>query len=127
MSDIEPHELSAYLDGELSADRRRAVAAALASDPMLRAEVEALAGADATWRKTAQAAAFTPSIRWPRKSFGHVSAPVAVLLAVVLVALKLVPKFADSAGPGLIAHTLALAIALAGIAWLAVAPMRKIE
>lgn len=121
MSDIEPSELSAYLDGELEEDRRREVAGRLASDPALRAEYEALAGADAAWRQAAQTAAFTPSIRWPQpqKSLGYISAPAAVLLATALVVLKLAPKFSDSVALGLVAHTVALTVVLAGIAWLA--------
>jgi anti-sigma factor RsiW len=125
MSDIEPHELSAYLDGELTADRAQAVAAALASDPALRAEYEALAGADATWRQTAQAATFQPYIRWPQKSICSIPAPAAAALATILVVVKLAPHLTEGLALGLAVHALALAVALIGIAWVAL-PARDV-
>jgi anti-sigma factor RsiW len=123
MSTIEPSELSAYLDGELSADHRRVVAAALVSDSALRAEFDALANADVAWRRAAQTASFTPSIRMPEKNVAYISTPTAVVLAVVLVVLKLAPKFADGGvALAVVAHAVALVLALAGIAWLARLP-----
>lgn len=121
MSDIEASELSAYLDGELSADRRRAVADRFASDAALRAEYDALATGDVAWRRIAQSAAFRPSIRWPRTSAGYVPTAAAVAIAVVLVALKLAPP--GGVAIGLAVHAVALAVVLAGVVWLTATPV----
>lgn len=62
MKPVDPAELSALLDGELSPERSREVEAAIASDPELRAEWEQLRTLDARWRSAAATAAFRPQI-----------------------------------------------------------------
>jgi anti-sigma factor RsiW len=125
MIEIDSSELSAYLDGEQSAERRRAVAAELAAHPALQVAFDTLADADAAWRRSAQSAAFTPVVRLPRESTAHISAPVAAGLAVVLVVLKLVPEFVDGMALAVALHTVAFAVVLAGVAWLAASPSRS--
>jgi hypothetical protein len=59
----------------------------------------------------------------PEKNVAYISTPTAVVLAVVLVVLKLAPKFADGGvALAVVAHAVALVLALAGIAWLARLP-----
>jgi len=65
MSDLDPAELSAFLDGELNAARAAQVAAIIAADERVRAEYEMLEQADARWRSMALSAAFRPQVRWP--------------------------------------------------------------
>jgi anti-sigma factor RsiW len=62
MKPVDPAELSALLDGELSPERSREVEAAIASDPELRTEWEQLRILDARWRSAAATAAFRPQI-----------------------------------------------------------------
>jgi anti-sigma factor RsiW len=65
MSDPDPAELSAFLDGELTAVRAAQVEAIIAADARVRAEYEMLAKADARWRSMALGAAFRPQVSWP--------------------------------------------------------------
>jgi anti-sigma factor RsiW len=63
MLPIDPAELSAFLDGELSAARADEVRAALAQDPLLRRSYEQLVALDADWKAQASAAMFRPRVR----------------------------------------------------------------
>jgi anti-sigma factor RsiW len=65
MSDLDPAELSALLDGELNAARAAQVEAIIATDVRVQAEYETLEEADARWRSMALGAAFRPQMRWP--------------------------------------------------------------
>jgi anti-sigma factor RsiW len=108
---IDPAELSAYLDGELTAARARAVEAALASSPELRGELNSLMNADHTWRAAAGTAFFRPRVRLrpgdtPRSALG-----VAGVL-VLLVVARVVPKLASTLEVELILNGVALAIVL---------------
>ena len=64
MAQIDPAELSAYLDGELPAERAEEVRAALARDPELRRSYEMLVVHDADWRARAETAMFQPHVRF---------------------------------------------------------------
>jgi anti-sigma factor RsiW len=68
MTPLEPGELSAYLDGELGSERMREVENIIASDPIVRAEFDALASADRNWRASARSAAFHPKVDLSRAS-----------------------------------------------------------
>jgi anti-sigma factor RsiW len=65
MTDMDPSELSALLDGELSATRAAQVKAIIAADPRVLAEYERLEQADARWRSMACGAAFKAPVRLP--------------------------------------------------------------
>ena len=67
MRPIEPAELSAFIDGELDAERTSEVRAALASDEALRARYESLAHADAHLRSVAAGMILSPRISWPAR------------------------------------------------------------
>lgn len=65
MTDLDPAELSALLDGELDPARACALEAIIAADPALAAQFQQLKRADQRLRSVAEAAAFRPDIRWP--------------------------------------------------------------
>jgi anti-sigma factor RsiW len=100
MKQVQAEELSALLDGELSAERAAEVQVQIAADPALRADYAALARLDAWARASAGAAAFTPTVRLPALAqavgWGWIMAGALVLLLV-----RFVPKVAVMATPGL--------------------------
>jgi anti-sigma factor RsiW len=118
MSAIEPAELSALLDGELSAERARAVEAALASDAALRAEFEALARADAAWRAHARTAAFVPAIAETPAARTAIGWPAAATLIAALAAFKLLTKLGDGLSWPFLLHGAAFAALLFALPWL---------
>ena len=65
MKPIDPMELSALLDGELSPERADQVRRAIAQDELLRREYGELAALDADLRARAQAATFAPRVSIP--------------------------------------------------------------
>ncbi len=94
MTPIDPAELSAYLDGELSATRADEVRAALALDPELRRSYELLVKCDADWSARAQAAKFSPRVRFARAPWSRsllMAAAVVLGLFVLRMALKVMP------------------------------------
>ena len=112
MKPIEPAKLSGYLDGELERDRVREVEAALADDPSLRADYQALANADTAWKSAADLAAFGPNIRLPPGK-ALTSSPFAIAgILVLLVVLRITPKLGNVVAWDLLFHAAALAIVL---------------
>ena len=115
MNPVEPEELSAFLDGELDAERVREVEMQIAADPALLRAFEALSGADAAWRAVAATAIFEPAVELPatgsRPSWLVASAP----LIVALVLLRMAPKLIESPVFGFGLHAIALAALLAAI------------
>jgi anti-sigma factor RsiW len=112
MNPIDPVELSAYLDGELSPARAREVETALASSPALRAELDALAEADKTWRAAARSAAFRPDVRLRGATVPKVSICRTAGAAALLLAVRFLPKLAGALDVELIANGIALAIVI---------------
>lgn len=98
MSDLDPAELSAFLDGELDAIRAAEVAAIIASDEDIRLEYELLKREDLQWRAIARSAAFRPRLRWthPGQAFPTwVAAPLLFILT-ASVAGRLTGAMAES-------------------------------
>lgn len=93
MTPLEPGELSAYLDGELSLARMGEIEAMLATDAALASELQRLARSDAAWRAAASSAAFQPApAAQPQvrsKGFAPGIVAVAMLFAVVTIAVKI--------------------------------------
>jgi anti-sigma factor RsiW len=101
MTDLDPAELSALLDGELDPARGREVEALIAADPVLSAEFEQLKRADQRLKSLAEPAAFRPQIRWPAPEVRPVPAWLAPCLAVIGLAWavgKLAPAMALALG-----------------------------
>jgi anti-sigma factor RsiW len=98
MSDLDPAELSAFLDGELDPDRAAQVAAMIEADDGVRAEYALLKRADAQWRSMARRAAFRPEVRWPRPAQAFPAWAAAALLFILLagIAGKLTGAMASS-------------------------------
>jgi anti-sigma factor RsiW len=118
MSPIEPHELTAFLDGELPPDRARAIEEALESDATLREELESLALDDAAWRAAAASARFRPEIILPRVAAAPVSMsiPAVIALAVLLAVCKLALRSIEPIAVSFILQGIVLA-ALLGLVW----------
>jgi len=103
MNDIRSEELSALIDGELDATRATQVRAAIAADPALRADYEALARLDMGLRGAADASRFAPDIDLPRASTAARTVRDWAILPVVtlgLLLVRLMPKFIDLAALG---------------------------
>jgi anti-sigma factor RsiW len=93
MNEVDPAELSALLDGELSAERAAEVRRAITQDTALRREYEQLARLDADLKATARAAVFQPRVQIPKPLSErrlHV-AWVAFALLGLRLALKMLP------------------------------------
>jgi hypothetical protein len=110
MLPIDPAELSAFLDDELTARRAEEVRAALAQNPLLRQSYELLVERDSDWNARAAAAMFRPRVRIPRTLVaGRIVTAAAVMLGLLLlrIALKVLPPLY---GAGLEALLLAIVV-----------------
>jgi anti-sigma factor RsiW len=67
MIPMEQAEMSAYLDGELSSERRLEIDAVLERDTHLRAALEALKASHIGWQAAARSVMFTPKIALPKR------------------------------------------------------------
>jgi len=93
MERVDPSELSALLDGELTPERAAEVCQAMADHPALRREYEELARLDDDLRAHAREAVFQPRVEIPQRLRGprpHV-AWIAPLLFIISLALRLLP------------------------------------
>jgi anti-sigma factor RsiW len=116
---LDPAELSALIDGELSPDRARVVEAMLARDPALKAEFDALRAQDAGWREAAGDATFVPAVRLPQPAPAAVTGPGLAAVVLLLLAARFGGKFIEALGPSLLLNLAALV--LVGVAVLAAA------
>jgi anti-sigma factor RsiW len=117
MNPIDPAELSAYLDGEVGADRRHEIEAVLAGDPAARAELDALAAADAVWRASARSAAFRPRVEMPARGAGVVSMRLIALFVAMLIVGEGVLRLLDVPRVALAFDGVALGVVLAALCW----------
>ena len=112
MSDLDPAELSAFLDGELNAARAAPVEAIVAADEQVRAEYEMLEQADARWRSMALGAAFRHQVLWPIPTQPALPAWAAALLFVIPIA-SIAGKLAGAMVASFALNGLALLVLLA--------------
>ncbi|MBI4581169.1 MAG: hypothetical protein HY718_15815 [Planctomycetes bacterium] len=114
MNPVDPAELSALLDGELTPSRAAEVRAAVDADPALRAEFDQLQALDAACRSAAATATFPPQVAVPaaHPSWSWTAIGVA---AVLLLIVRLAPKLLDLAAAGVLLNAAALAVA---VVWL---------
>jgi anti-sigma-K factor RskA len=117
MRPVQPEELSALLDRELSPKRADEVRAQVSVDSAMAEELKTLAHFDTRWRALATASAFEPRVDLPRRSQFWRSALLATG-AVALIVIRLAPKFLDSAVLGVTLNVLALAVVLGAVFWL---------
>lgn len=102
MTQVRDEELSALLDGELDEREAARVRAAIAGDPALRRQFEALERLHTRLGEAAEQFAFTPVIELPRPApapIGTWMAGAGVVLA--LLAIRFLPKFVDLAVAGI--------------------------
>jgi anti-sigma factor RsiW len=109
MHPIDPAELSAFLDGELPAERAKEVRAALALDPALHQTYEQLVALDADWKERAATAMFRPRVQLNAAPSAGRFRIVASMLGLLLlrIAVKALPSLY---GAGLDALLLALVV-----------------
>jgi anti-sigma factor RsiW len=93
MSPLDPAELSALLDGELSPARAEEVRCSIAADPALRAVYDRLVGQDAQWKAGAAQLTFQPQATLGRGLLRRRLRGAALVLGVVgfRLGLKLAP------------------------------------
>jgi anti-sigma factor RsiW len=104
MKDVQDHELSGLLDGELSPARALEVRAAIGADPALRSEYESIARLDARLSELAEGAAFAPEVSLPlhdARQMGSVHWLAIVAIVLALMAIRFLPKLADLSVLGL--------------------------
>ena len=118
MSPIDPAELSALLDGELSPTRADEVRAALERDPALKAEFERLRQFDDACQQAATAAAFEPRVTLGAQPDAWSWAAPAMFAGVLLL-VRFVPKMWDLTVLGPLLHVGAFVIVLSCIIRLA--------
>jgi anti-sigma factor RsiW len=113
MTPVQPEELSALLDGELSAERAAEIERQMVSDPALRAEFELLSDLDAQWRTAARTAVFTPGLVRPTPQRGTWMAAAGIVAG--LVALRIVVRVIDVESLAYAMQAVVLAVLLAGL------------
>jgi anti-sigma factor RsiW len=111
MNPIDPAELSALLDGELTPQRADEVRAAIQHDPSLKTEFERLRRLDAACREAAATAEFQPQVTIaPHTNDWSWAAPAG--MGVILLVVRFLPKMWDLALLGAVLHVAAMAIVL---------------
>lgn len=122
MTPIDPIELSAYLDGELTPARKQEIDEALAMDSALCEELNALARVDAAWRRAAMTAAFKADVQLPARSvFARNWLPAATVV-MVLVAVRLLSNLSGTLALGFVLNSVALAGVLVWVTRMASEP-----
>jgi len=115
MTPLNPAELSAYLDGELSETRAREVAGMIAANPALLDELDMLGREDAAWRVAAGAAAFRPALRLQAAGGTAVSGGTIMVCVALFVAIAAVVRGFDSLAASLALNLVAAALVSIGV------------
>ena len=97
MKPVDPVELSALIDGELSPGRAAEVRQAIETDEALRRQYERLVMLDAELKEEAQSAAFLPRVTLPEARAPHwwPLIPIALLLVALRIASKILPPLPE--------------------------------
>ena len=119
MTQVQPEELSALLDGELSPPRAREVELQLAADPDLRRELQLLRESDARWLAAAATAAFQPTLRLRAAANLPRRFVAATALIVTLTAVRMAVKVTSSLILSFGVQAVVLVVLLAVIVWFA--------
>lgn len=124
MSHVNPEELSALLDGELSDERAIEVQRALESDPILVRELETLRRLDGRLKKAAsQHHALRVNLPGAAHSQQEASSRLSVFATLTMLLLaRFVPKFSDLTVIVIAVEILAVAVILVVIARLLAEP-----
>ena len=113
MTPVEPEELSALIDRELSPERAAEIERRLTTDPALRAALEALRDLDDRWKAAARTGVFAPNIVHPTPNPWMSAAAVGGSAA--LVGLWVAVRAFDVVGLAYAMQAVALAVVLAGL------------
>jgi anti-sigma factor RsiW len=122
MNPLDPAELSAYLDGELSAERMREIERIVALDPTARAELESLAKLHARWQASARTAAFLPAVNLPSMKETRTLDRSAIAFLVLLVIAQIALRVFNVLALVLALEFLALVVVLTGVIALTASP-----
>jgi len=112
MKSVDPAELSALIDGELSPERAAEVRQAIETDEALRRQYQRLLMLDAELKTEAQSALFRPRVTLPQPS--RVSWLPLIPLVLLLVALRILFKVLPSL-PEIGLETAALIVIVGGV------------
>ena len=115
MTPLNPAELSAYLDGELSETRAREVAAMVAANPALLDELDMLGNQDAAWRVAAGAAAFRPALRLQGAGDMAASGRTIMVCVALFLAIAVVVRGFDNLAVSLVLNLVAAALISIGV------------
>ncbi|MDB5676537.1 MAG: hypothetical protein JWM65_3519 [Sphingomonas bacterium] len=115
MTPLNPAELSAYLDGELSETRAREVAAMIAASPALLDELDMLGSRDTAWRAAARSAAFRPALRLRAAGDTAVSGKTIMVCIALFVAIAAVVRGFDNLAVSLVLNLVAAALVSIGV------------
>ncbi|MDB5676158.1 MAG: hypothetical protein JWM65_3140 [Sphingomonas bacterium] len=115
MTPLNPAELSAYLDGELSETRAREIAAMIAASPALLDQLDILGREDAAWRVAAGAAAFRPVLRLQAAGDTAVSGTTIMVCVALFVAIAAVVRGLDNLAVSLVLNLVAAALVSLGV------------
>jgi hypothetical protein len=110
MKPVDSTELSAYLDGELDAERTIEVAIELDSNPALRAEFDRLTANDIQWKQSARSANFLPDVTLAPSAVSPKNFPGVSALVILLVLTRILPKLGIHLEWWLLLHMLSLTI-----------------
>jgi anti-sigma factor RsiW len=117
MTHVQPEELSALLDGELSPTRAREVEMQIAAEPDLRREFQLLRTSDARWRAAAATAAFQPAVRVRPASIRFRRLFAATILIATLTAVRMAAKLTDSFVFSFGVQAIVLVVLLVAVIW----------
>jgi len=109
MTPIDPMEISALIDGELSPSRAREVTAAIEQNPELRAEFDRLRLLHEACSQAAATATFTPREINVSANLAKRTPLLPLLAGVALLAVRFLPKALDLGIAGPLLHAAALA------------------
>jgi len=112
MKSIEPAELFAYLDKEVSPERMIEIEMALQSDAVVRSEFEKLQASHLEWQAAARTLMFSPQITLPANRWHSPSPSLIAGAVVMLLVLRFVPKFTDVLLIAVLLHVAALSVIL---------------
>ena len=123
MTPLDPAELSAYVDGELPAERMREIERIVGSDPALRAELESLTKLHAELQAAGRTAGFRPAVNLRaidgiNESRRTISSGVIAFVALLVVA-QLVLRLFDALAVAFALECIALLVVLTGVGFLA--------
>jgi hypothetical protein len=113
MKEIDPVELSGFIDREMTEERSEEVRQLVANDASLQEELKSLSRADLHWRDAARSAAFRVEIPLHRDRVLTISTAQAAPLIAFLLAIRFLPRLVSSLTLGFALNGIGLALVIA--------------